>query len=395
MPHRLWVFTMEYDPYIIGGLGRVATDLTEALVRSGMSITVISRSKSSRIHITKKRGLHIIRLPLRKAFFSQKSGNYRPAVIERWLERRGFQKPQAILTHSLQFSDLALHYRKKHRIPLIYLSHSLVDSDSKRNRKRQKSQLQLLRGANKIVVPSASESAKLKKRYPFCEHKTVVIKHGIRIRKPATRGPRHRLLFVGRLVPLKGVEELLKAVYRLKQTGEKVQLTVVGTGPKEHSTHFKWVAKKLGISSQVRWLGYATQRKVQNMYATHHAVIMPSRQESFGLVALEALARGIPLVSTQSGGLSEFVNSQVAQIIPKVNSRAIADAVQNMWKHKTATNRRVIAGRKLASKLTWPYAASQYKKLFQSIPGIERELQPADPPLQKGDGTPGCGQTRS
>ncbi|HEX7057187.1 MAG TPA: glycosyltransferase family 4 protein, partial [Bacilli bacterium] len=229
--------------------------------------------------------------------------------------------------------------------------------------------------ANKIVVPSRSQFARLKKLYPFCANKTVVIKHGIVLRKTKAKGPRHHLLYVGRIIPLKGIEKLLIAVSLLKRRGKKVRLDLVGTGPKGYIRHLKALCRKLGISSEIRWIGFCNQAQLQKMYASHGAVVMPSLQESFGLVALEALANGIPLVSTRAGGLAEFVNSKVAQTIPKVDGSAISKSIQNMWNHKKITDQRVDAGRKLASRFQWPHAARRYKNLFQQIQGGLKEAK--------------------
>jgi glycogen(starch) synthase len=364
-PQRLWILTSEYEPHIIGGLGTAATNLTKAYVRSGVHTTVLTQGKYSRLRITNKKGLRIVRFPRRSAFYSKKAMQYKPAVIERWLHKQGYRKPDGIHIHSLPFKNLAKYYRMKHRIPVIYTCHSLVSKTVKR--KALKHQVQLFKTANKIVVPSRSELAKLKKRYRFCSNKAIAINHGIVLQKSADRRPRHHLLFVGRLVPLKGVKPLLKAMALLKRGRKKFRLTLVGTGPKWYVRHLKAYASKLGVSSEVHWLGYRQQRQVQKMYASYGAVVMPSLRESFGLVALEALASGIPLVSTRAGGLAEFVNSRVAQTIPTAAGPAIAKAIQNMWNRRTITNRRISAGRKLASRYRWPHAARRYKKLFHQI----------------------------
>ncbi|MGG4036504.1 glycosyltransferase family 4 protein [Paenibacillus cisolokensis] len=370
-PRRLWILTGEYEPHIIGGLGTVATNLTKAYARNGMHTTVLSQNKHSRITITKTKRVQIIRFPTRAAYYSSKSKQYSPAAIERWLTKRGYHKPDGIHIHSLQFMKLAQHYQAKYRIPVIYTCHSLVAMETGPKTASKKRALNdqklLLKMANRIVVPSHPELTKLRKLYPFYGNKTVVINHGIVLRKSGARAPRHHLLFVGRIVPLKGIKQLLQAIALLKREGKKVKLDIVGTGPKGYTRHLKSLVKKLGISSEVRWIGHCNQKQLQKRYASRGAVVMPSLQESFGLVALEALASGIPLVSTQAGGLAEFVNSQVAQTIPKVEGPAIAKAIRKMWNYKHTTDQRVAAGRKLASRFQWPHAAEQYQKLFQQF----------------------------
>lgn len=362
---------MEYEPYIVGGLGTAATNLTKAYARSGVKVTVMSRSHNSRISRAGKQGLDTIRFPLSAAYYSSRTKQFKPAAIARWLSKHGHRKPAGIHIHSLQFMELAELYRTRYNIPVIYTCHSLVASEAKPRKKgRQKAlrnQVRLLKLADKIVVPSRSELVKLKQLYPFCRKKAAVIHHGIVMRKALARGPRYRLLFVGRLVRVKGVDQLLKAVALLKRKDKKVRLDLVGTGSRKYKRYLHKLVDRLGISSEVHLIGFRKQGQMQRMYAGYGAVIMPSRQESFGLVALEALAGGIPLVSTQAGGLAEFVNNKVAQTIPKVEGSAIAAAIQSMWKHSQLTDRRVAAGRRVASRFQWPRAAGRYKKLFHNV----------------------------
>lgn len=368
-PRRLWIFTSEYVPNIIGGLGTVATHLTRAYVRAGVHTTVLTESRGSYIKHVNKNRLQIVRLPSRNIYYSSKSMQYKPAAVEKHLSKQ--VKPDGIHIHSLKFTNAAKYFQAKYRIPIIYTCHSLVVMEpgpiTKKKQKMLTSQKQLLRIANRIVVPSQSHFSELKKYYPFCVYKTVIIKHGIVLRKSIARAPRHHLLFVGRIVPSKGVGQLITAISLLKRQGKKVRLDLVGTGSKGYIRYLRARSKKLGLSSVIHWKGHCTPAQVQKMYASHGAAIMPSRQESFGLVALEALASGIPLVSTRAGGLSEFVNSNVAQTIPKVNGAAIARSIQKMWNNKRITNQRVMAGRKLASRFQWSHAASRYTELFEQI----------------------------
>jgi glycosyltransferase involved in cell wall biosynthesis len=191
---------LEYEPFIIGGLGTVATNLSKALARSGLQVTVLSRSPTSRFGITRKPRLSIIRFPKGPIYD-------RPAAAARWLMKRAFRKPDNIHIHSVQLANWAIFLRKKYKIPIFYTCHSLIAMEpgplTKKRIIAESRQVQLLKIANKIVVPSRSELVHLKRRYPFSAKKTTVIKHGVAIRKSASRGPLHHLLYVGRLVPMK------------------------------------------------------------------------------------------------------------------------------------------------------------------------------------------------
>jgi len=82
------------------------------------------------------------------------------------------------------------------------------------------------------------------------------------------------------------------------------------------------------VANRIRWVRKKPYAAVQRMYASYGAVIIPSKTESFCLVALEAMANGVPLISTLSGGLKEFVNKRNAQIIRSVDRASIAKAIK-------------------------------------------------------------------
>jgi len=165
---QIWVITLEYEPFIIGGLGTVATNLSKALARSGLQVTVLSRSPTSRFGITRKPRLSIIRFPKGPIYD-------RPAAAARWLMKRAFRKPDNIHIHSVQLANWAIFLRKKYKIPIFYTCHSLIAMEpgplTKKRIIAESRQVQLLKIANKIVVPSRSELVHLKRRYPFSAKK--------------------------------------------------------------------------------------------------------------------------------------------------------------------------------------------------------------------------------
>lgn len=373
--NQLWVLTTEYKPYIVGGLGTVATELTQAFVRRGIEVTVISRSESSNISIGQSKALRIIRFPENKKYFSEKTQNFKPDVLTSALKNRGLQNPMCIHIHSVQFKNIAEFYKKSNNTPVIYTCHSIVSpGKSHKSKRMREKQIKLFRLADAIVVPSRAEMRKVSKQYPFCTGKITVIHHGVSFAPLKSHGDSNQLLFVGRVVRKKGIEELVRATALLARKNKKIRLNVIGTGSARYLSRLKLLSRKLGIPYNVRWSGKQSQGRVQRLYSNYGSVIMPTREESFGLVALEALANGVPLVSTRSGGLSDFVNGKVAQIIPKVNSVEIARSILKMKKNKKLTKSRVKAGRKLALGMSWHQMSAPYVQLFRRVTSARKRL---------------------
>ncbi len=118
-----------------------------------------------------------------------------------------------------------------------------------------------------------------------------------------------KLLFVGRVEPLKGIDTILRAMASCQQRGIRQQLTVVG--PEDHPTYRQELGhlqQELGLDGQVEYLGARTQEQLALTYQSHDVLVFSSvGTERFPLVLLEAMACGLPVVTTLTGGHREYV----------------------------------------------------------------------------------------
>lgn len=368
---RVWVFSNEYIPRIVGGLGIVATQLSRNLAISDVETVVITRGASQQVVIAKGAKLQVIRFP-KGSEFSAANGNRRKTCrIVRWLTKKGYPKPDVMHVHSVNFSPLIRYFQRKWGVPIVYTCHSLVklEKRSKRRKLLQRRQEEIMKRADRIVVPSDWMRKKLEQLYPQHQAKISVIVNGVKVNQPQVHKKNHRLhrlLYVGRIVPIKGIEELIQAM-AIVIGKKRVKLDVIGTGPRNYVLYLKQKAQQLGLHSYVRWLGYRKPWVVEHLYSQYSAVVVPSVQESFGLVALEALANGVPLVATRSGGLRQFVDEEVAEVISEVKPSRIAASIHNTLKHKRKTAERVNRGLNRASQYEWSNMAAHYKQLFVEI----------------------------
>jgi glycosyltransferase involved in cell wall biosynthesis len=366
---RILVLTNEFGRYILGGLGIVANQLTLSFAKCGNEVTVVTTRPGQQVRGYSKDGCQIIRFPLASSIYhSHQRNKFRYMPVIRWINRKMKANPDIIHVHSVPFANVAIYCKEKYNVPLVYTCHSLVAQEKSSSKKMtMERQEKLLKYADRVVVPSVWQAETLVRLYPYCEGKTFVIENGVSPGRSMHRTKERELLYVGRLIPLKGIEELLNAVAILARRRRSVRLHVVGSGPKNYTNRLKVLAHRLGLADKVTWHGYCPPDTMCKVYSSYGAVVMPSRRESFGLVALEALANRVPLISTTSGGLSEFVNEDVAQIIPKVEARTIASAVRRMWKDRESTMKRVEEGFKAAEQYSWEIIVSRYLELFGQL----------------------------
>lgn len=131
-------------------------------------------------------------------------------------------------------------------------------------------------------------------------------------RRPSTQRLAHPIfLFVGRIIRAKGIDRLLHACSLLVQRGvDDFSVVLVGKGP--HQNEFAELARRLGIERQVRWEGFVPYEHLGPYYEACDVFVLPSREDTWGVVALEAMAFGKPVLCSSLAGSSELVQHGVS-----------------------------------------------------------------------------------
>lgn len=130
------------------------------------------------------------------------------------------------------------------------------------------------------------------------------------------------LVFVGELRRLKGVDVLLAALDWLRRQGRDVSLTIVGEGPDGEA--FQNDAKRLGLAATVRFVGY---RQARDGFSLGRILVVPSRNESFPYVVLEAAAAGLAVIATAAGGIPEIFGPAAGRLAPPDDASALGAAI--------------------------------------------------------------------
>jgi colanic acid/amylovoran biosynthesis glycosyltransferase len=244
-----------------------------------------------------------------------------------------------------------------------------------------------IRGARLVVCNSDFTRAQLMKLVGREEwEKLQVVRCGIDTGKFSSaqrehRGGPLRLLTVGRLVPGKGHALLLEALYALRARGVEVEATFVGDGPERAG--LEQLAQELLLHRQVRFAGAVGQDELPEWYARADAFCLPTLAEGLGVVLLEAMASGLPVVSTRVMGVPEVVeDGATGLLVSPGRVDELADALERLAASPELCERLGRHGRmRVDTEFALDAATTRLIELFEtSLPGISTGLSP---PAQK------------
>ena len=179
----------------------------------------------------------------------------------------------------------------------------------------------------------------------------------------AASGSGSRLLSVGAITPVKGHDVLVQALARLPDLAWT--WTCVGAAlDLEHVANLSSAVAAAGLAHRVRWAGALTGAALEAAYASADLLVLPSRHETFGMVAAEALARGVPVLAADVGGVREALGTPAAGELPGVlvspdDAAELAEALRSWLTDAAFRSRlRVAAGERRATLTGWDTTAA-------------------------------------
>ena len=245
----------------------------------------------------------------------------------------------------------------------------------------------MVAAADRLVTGSVAEARDLMRLYGAPRTRICVAQPGVDLRvmrprdTPALREElglegRRVLLFAGRLEPLKGADTLLAAVARLGADArfDDVVTLVIGEDSGDGSAEggerrrLEAEAGDRGLESRVRFLGAVEHEDLADYYALADICVVPSRTETFGLVALEAQALGTPVVATAVGGLMEIVEDGVTgTLVAERRPEDFAVAIAALLDDAELRERMGDAARLRAATFTWTRATERLAAIYGRV----------------------------
>lgn len=250
-----------------------------------------------------------------------------------------YGKPDIIHAHVGLWSGFyAQKLAHKHAIPLILTEHSTDLINEKGLQQYTKKALnQVYKNSKKIITVSSSLQSAIIKQFNINPIHLKVIPNLIDTKKNFFKDKaiqkKNMICSVGNLVPRKRFDMVIKAFNQCLKNIPELELHIAGEGPEKHN--LKALAKELGIEKKVFFLGFKTPKELNNLYNRSKLFVLASEIETFGIVLIEALATGTPVVSTDSGGVRDIIlNEKNGYLIPQNNLSELTSKMLTILKEE-------------------------------------------------------------
>ncbi len=383
-----------------GGMNVYVRELSRELGLMGVEVDVFTRSQNPAIPRVvalgaRARVIHLPAGPEAPMARAQIHAHLDEFVdgVEAWRLTRGAEY-DLIHAHYWLSGVAALALRERWGAPVLQMFHTLGRLKNRAARSagelepavRLQEETRIVGAADRIVAANVVERSELLRDYAARAQRIATIPCGVdtavfapRERRAARRelglDERPVLLWVGRIAPIKGLDTLLDAVGRLDAAGTRLRLLIVGGDADEprngHERALREQIERLGLGAVVSFVGPQPQDALPAYYAAADVTVLPSYYESFGMVALEAMACGSPVIASRVGGLVTTVRDGVTGfLVPDGDVDALAERVTTLIADPDLRWRIGREGVRWAAQHRWPCVAEAVCREYASLEPI-------------------------
>ncbi len=387
-----------------GGMNVYVRDLTCELGRQGVHVDVFTRSQDEHVpHILHDLGYgnRVVHVPAgpEQPLPKEELAGYLPEFaqgIKRFAAEKGIRY-NLIHSHYWMSGLAAGMLSDAWGVPIVHMFHTLGEMKNriaaseaeKEGAYRLDGERRVLSRADRIVAATLAELAQLQWLYKADMRKITVIPPGVDTghfypipadeAKQAIGIPAENrvVLFVGRIEPLKGVDTLIRAMscLRVCEKDKPADLVIIGGEPEAapeamsvEMTRLQQMCKDLYLDHMVVFLGKRGQDTLPYYYSAAEVLVMPSHYESFGMVALEAMACGIPVIASQVGGLAFLVQDGITGFhVPDGDSEALCGKLNLLLGDPALRQQIGHRAADYARSYAWPAIAAQIIKVYEGL----------------------------
>ena len=307
------------------------------------------------------------------------------------------QEYDIIYSHYWLSGLVANSLRRTWNVPMVQMFHTLAEMknrvaqtpEERDPEQRINCEGEIMRFTDRLVAATPLEKNHMSWLYGASPEKIDVVPPGVDLErfKPLNQHeakdyigvpPNDRMiLFVGRIQPLKGIDTLIRALAIVKQREPALTkdlcVSVIGGDPNPDAEieqrefeRLNALQAELGIGDLVTFLGAKDQDTLAYYYSAAEMVVMPSRYESFGMVAIEAMACGTPVIASDVGGLSFSIEDGLnGYLVPGRNPQALADKIILLLKYPALHDQLSEQAQKWVRRYSWVNIADEIEEVFE------------------------------
>lgn len=372
-----------------GGMNVYVRELVTALAHAGLDCTTYVRTWRDdlppTVHVEPNhRVVHIPAGPadLPKGKLESVVDEFTDGVLDHMHHHGGADALHA----NYWLSGIAGHRIKHERnVPLVTTFHTLArvkaEGGDPEPERRERAEAEIIGCADAICVSCPQEEQQFRRLYGDPPGRMEIVAPGVEhafFAPGDQRGARHALgfgggpiiLFVGRIQPLKGLDVAVQALAELHRSD--ATLLVVGGASGPDGAHevqrINELITDLGVAEQVTFVPPQPHHILSTYYRAADVVWVPSRSESFGLVALEAAACGIPVVASAVGGLESLVDhGHTGYLVPGRDPQVFAHHTAALFDDPAMAAALGREGARRAARYTWSFAAARLRRLYTDV----------------------------
>jgi len=380
-------------------------DLSRELARRGHRVDVYTRSQDpSAPRVDDNglgRGVRVIHIPAgpEHPYDKHLVYDHLPEFVDGVLAQAADDGIRYDVLHSHYWLSgaVAQVLRQRLGMPIVHMFHTLgkmKNAVAQRPEERETTrriavETDIVRRADVVVAATPAEQDQLVRLYAADPARIRVISPGVDTERFHPIPPAHAkdqiglcaesriILFVGRIEPLKGIDNLLQAITQVVNARPELRLGVcvpiIGGDPDriredDEMVRLQELREGLGISDVVTFLGAKDQDMLQYYYSAAEMVVMPSDYESFGMVALEAMACGTPVIASDVGGLAFLVrHGRTGYRVPARDPQALAARIAHLLTDEGLRRRIGQRAACWAESYAWPNIADQIEEVYADL----------------------------
>jgi len=390
---RVVMLSWEYPPRIVGGISPHVHDLSRELVQSGVEVHVVTKATPNapdeqvddvgvnvhRVHLDSEPDNFVHEIQL-----LNKATDLRVRqLLEDW--RDGGQ-PTIFHAHDWLSLDAARELKYEYQLPMVATVHATeMGRNQGLNTDLQKyiheQEYWLTYEAWRIIVCSDFMKSEVQRQFDAPADKVDIIYNGVDAskfefdwsaeeraswRKRLALPSEKIVMYVGRFVREKGIHVLLNAASAVLAQQPTTKFVIVGGGNRDKFEQFvRWY----GLQEKVLFTGFMANRSLHMLYRCADVAVFPSLYEPFGIVALEGMAAGAPVVASDAGGLPEVVkHDETGTLAYAGSAESLAWAVLRVLENpERAENLRMAARERLDIDFAWPVLADQTIDVYNKV----------------------------